>query len=561
MALSTSEVADYFKTQNPSATPLSPAQYEATLRTPASAPAAPAPVNAAQPTGGALPGADISKQGQPGYDVFGNKVPGYQAPSTSGTGSTGGATSPAQDAQTQINNDNAQLDTAFNNFNNYVTGVRNSSIPLSAGEQAQVDSLTQQYQQLINDAKLQATGATGLANRRGFENSNTPNPLYFANVVNTITAAGTARVADLTTKMSSAVANLTMSLRNNDIAQARAQWQDLQDYTKNRKAELQKTVDDAQKAIKDANDAKIAAQKVQYDEITKPLNDLAASAAKNGAPTNIVNAIKSSGDVGAGIAAAGGWLQEATGDLGRYLDYKRSTEATGKVAASYDDWLKADKAATSQQKINEAYSTAYASAKGKAAGELAGGGGVTNLKPLTEVQAKAFTYAQRADQSNTIIQSLQDKIVGMDAASYSTSKAAEGNDFLNQFVPPDVRQIRQAERNFATAILRQESGAAISPSEFATVEAQYFPRPGDDTVTLQQKAVNRQTAIDSFKANVPNYDDRASQTTGGVLQQAEDLAKQNVIQYGQGNPTAQQAITQMINEGKPYTQIVQLLGI
>ncbi len=67
-----------------------------------------------------------------------------------------------------------------------------------------------------------------------------------------------------------------------------------------------------------------------------------------------------------------------------------------------------------------------------------------------------------------------------------------------------IRQARQAERNFGTAILRRESGAAISPSEFATMEKQYFPRPGDDEQTLKQKAQNRQTAIDNFKASNPN---------------------------------------------------------
>jgi hypothetical protein len=36
---------------------------------------------------------------------------------------------------------------------------------------------------------------------------------------------------------------------------------------------------------------------------------------------------------------------------------------------------------------------------------------------------------------------------------------------------------KQAEQNFINAILRKESGAAISPSEYKNAEKQYFPQP------------------------------------------------------------------------------------
>ncbi len=68
-------------------------------------------------------------------------------------------------------------------------------------------------------------------------------------------------------------------------------------------------------------------------------------------------------------------------------------------------------------------------------------------------------------------------------------------------MPDDVRQIKQAERNFLTAILRRESGATITPSEFSVAELQYFPRPGDDQKTLAQKKQARDTAIASFLQN------------------------------------------------------------
>lgn len=62
-----------------------------------------------------------------------------------------------------------------------------------------------------------------------------------------------------------------------------------------------------------------------------------------------------------------------------------------------------------------------------------------------------------------------------------------------------VRQ-EQAERNFVNAILRDESGAAISQSEFDNARQQYFPRVGDSKAVLEQKERNRKAAIASLEA-------------------------------------------------------------
>ncbi len=60
---------------------------------------------------------------------------------------------------------------------------------------------------------------------------------------------------------------------------------------------------------------------------------------------------------------------------------------------------------------------------------------------------------------------------------------------------PKQQQIEQAQRDFVNAVLRQESGAVISPSEFDNAQKQYFPQPGDSQAVIKQKARNRETAI------------------------------------------------------------------
>lgn len=127
--------------------------------------------------------------------------------------------------------------------------------------------------------------------------------------------------------------------------------------------------------------------------------------------------------------------------------------------------------------------------------------GQTPTKPLTESQAKDLTYGQRGQQASTIIDQLASNIVGFNPVAYAGYGALEPNAVGNALVPDNVRQYKQAERNFLTAILRRESGASISPSEFSVAEKQYFPRPGDDAQTLTQKKQLRDTAINSFLQN------------------------------------------------------------
>jgi len=57
------------------------------------------------------------------------------------------------------------------------------------------------------------------------------------------------------------------------------------------------------------------------------------------------------------------------------------------------------------------------------------------------------------------------------------------------------QQVDQARRNFITAVLRKESGASISPSEFANEEKKYFPQTGDTDTVIKQKQDARELAI------------------------------------------------------------------
>lgn len=164
----------------------------------------------------------------------------------------------------------------------------------------------------------------------------------------------------------------------------------------------------------------------------------------------------------------------------------RADEQKQKELADYSEKIKlADPLYQAQVKETNA------SADTKISGE-----GVTlNGKPQTSVQSTAQGYADRMAEAEKSIASLGSKFTG---------SFAIGGSLPNQLQGADRQVYEQAKRDFVNAVLRQESGAAISASEFASAQKQYFPAAGDSAAVIAAKTANRNTAINNFyrSANV-----------------------------------------------------------
>lgn len=128
----------------------------------------------------------------------------------------------------------------------------------------------------------------------------------------------------------------------------------------------------------------------------------------------------------------------------------------------------------------------------------------TSGKPPTEFQGKSALYANRAQEAENILSSLDYSPAAI-GVKESVSKTplvggmlgAAGNAMLSE----TNQKAEQAQRNFVNAILRQESGAVISEPEFENAKKQYFPATGDSDAVKAQKAENRRVAIESLKNN------------------------------------------------------------
>lgn len=122
--------------------------------------------------------------------------------------------------------------------------------------------------------------------------------------------------------------------------------------------------------------------------------------------------------------------------------------------------------------------------------------GTITIGKLTESEGKATGFMYRMEESDRVLAELEDQ------GSSLWNKAAGGIPVLgNYMVSADAQRFDQAKRDFINAILRRESGAVISPEEFANAEVQYFPQPGDSPEVIAQKARNRRVAIDGVRAS------------------------------------------------------------
>jgi len=155
---------------------------------------------------------------------------------------------------------------------------------------------------------------------------------------------------------------------------------------------------------------------------------------------------------------------------------------------------------------------------GQARPIMSGGQPVAGGKPLTESQGNATAFGMRMKESNAILNDLEKKGVTNTGIARSVVSGVAGmTPFMGEKLQQGVssamnalpsalggpsgeqQQVDAARKNFVTAVLRKESGAAISPSEFYTESQKYFPQIGDTDAVLRQKQHARETAIKAME--------------------------------------------------------------
>jgi len=129
---------------------------------------------------------------------------------------------------------------------------------------------------------------------------------------------------------------------------------------------------------------------------------------------------------------------------------------------------------------------------------------IQSAPKLTEGQGKAQLFGARAAEADKIITGLEGKYSPLAINAKTAAEDMWGIGGVlgavgNKMLPEEAQKVEQAQRDFLNAILRQESGAVISPSEFDNAKKQYFPQPGDKPEVIEQKRRNRENAIAGFR--------------------------------------------------------------
>lgn len=171
---------------------------------------------------------------------------------------------------------------------------------------------------------------------------------------------------------------------------------------------------------------------------------------------------------------------------------------------------------------------------------LAQGVDVSGGANLNVSQGQNSGFLLRAQDADKVISGLDNE--GTSIWNKIANKAPLG--LGNYVVSDDAQKLDQAKRDFINAVLRQESGAVISPEEFANADKQYFPQPGDSEAVIQQKANNRQNAIQGFRLR------------SGPGAQAVDKLKQ---EEQSGNAADIQAAREAIAKGAPRDAVIKRL--
>ena len=146
-----------------------------------------------------------------------------------------------------------------------------------------------------------------------------------------------------------------------------------------------------------------------------------------------------------------------------------------------------------------AYGT-YLADRRREAAEIAAG-----ARPISDSQMLSAGFYRRALDSQRLLTSpieINGEMVPLEFAGTQLSALAESLPFggAERFLMSDeYLQFQQAKTNFVTAVLRKESGAAISSEEFENEDKKYFPQPGDSEPLIEQKRKARELAIQNLK--------------------------------------------------------------
>jgi hypothetical protein len=127
------------------------------------------------------------------------------------------------------------------------------------------------------------------------------------------------------------------------------------------------------------------------------------------------------------------------------------------------------------------------------------GAGAATSKPFTEGQSKDVVYATRAQGALQVLEPVAEELtsLGSQVAGYDPTGIVR-----SRVQSPEYQVARNAGDEFLQAILRKDTGAAITRDEQTLYGETYLPQPGDGPEVLEAKRAARQRAVAAINAGM-----------------------------------------------------------
>lgn len=147
--------------------------------------------------------------------------------------------------------------------------------------------------------------------------------------------------------------------------------------------------------------------------------------------------------------------------------------------------------------------------------------GAAAVRPFTEQQSKDVVYAARAEGALAALDPVADQLASLSPRLLEYVPLGQGRRFQD----PMFQVANNAGLEFLAAILRKDTGAAITAQEIDIYGQTYLPQPGDSPQLLAQKQQARRRALSALQAGM-NADqmlavERSQGATSGVPEAAE----------------------------------------
>ena len=142
-----------------------------------------------------------------------------------------------------------------------------------------------------------------------------------------------------------------------------------------------------------------------------------------------------------------------------------------------------------------------------------GPGAGAGEKPFTEGQSKDVVFVTRARGALAEFNPVADKLTSRSEILLDIIPLGLGREYQD----PDYQVAQRSGTEFLQAILRKDTGAAITPAEQEEYGKVYLPQPGDSAAILKSRAEARNRAVAALEAGMSSTQMLAVERASGLV--------------------------------------------